>query len=224
MVMVMVMGIINKKGSMSMKFTSRGEIPGDLKSRRRAFTISEVLVSAVLLVLIFGLTYEMLISAKKFWLMGDVRSDVQLNARLGFESMSRDLQSSTMDSITTLTGSLKAISMLSGYNNGSITLNSEGKMLWQKYIIYYIPSGETKLLRREVTNASVPSSTPVPLTSTELTNYCNGLGKVAAFNAGNISFATHTSSSTIDVSISTQKSLFDQNNTSVVSGTITMRN
>ena len=43
-------------------------------------------------------------------------------------------------------------------------------------------------------------------------------------SVSNISFVKNTSSSTIDVSISTQKSLFDQNNTSVVSGTITLRN
>ena len=134
MMMTMMMMMTTIRGARIMQ----GEVVILNYKKTRGFTLSEVLVSGILLVIIFGLVFQMLIPAKKFWLLGDKRSEVQINARIAFEKMSRDLQSSNFDSITILSGSTPAISMLSPYNTSdSITVNTDGTLMWQKYIIYY---------------------------------------------------------------------------------------
>ncbi|MCL5037098.1 MAG: hypothetical protein M1269_08285 [Chloroflexi bacterium] len=183
-------------------------------------------MSGILLLIIFGLTYQMLIPARRFWMMGDVRSEVQINARLAYEKITRDIQSSSFDSVTTAGGTIQAISMLSPYNtdNTLITVNSEGEIVWQKYIIYYLQEGDERLYRKEVTNINVPSSTPTALTTIQLQNYCDGTGRVVAYSINSLNAVGDQDTSSVTLTITAQKELFSKNNTSVVSGTVTMNN
>jgi hypothetical protein len=98
------------------------------------------------------------------------RQDLQVACR----KISQDLRTGNLALVTNSTaGSPPAFSVLSARDRfGSfITSTADGTPSWQKYVIYYIPTGTTSLLRKEVYgifSGALPAS--------QLAAYCDGSG------------------------------------------------
>ena len=195
-----------------------------MHKRAKGVTLTEIMISGVLLVLILTLLYQILIPTQRFWLLGDARTEAQLNAQLGFRMLMKELQSSTFNSITVSTNP-KAISFASALDSsGTMYFTSTGRLIWQKYIIYFLSSA--RLLRKEVTvSGNVPSSTPTPLTSAQLTSYCTTPNtRNIALDVSNLSFTLQSALYGVDLELSTTTTSLGKTNSYTIKKLITFEN
>jgi len=87
-------------------------------------------------------------------------------------------------------------------------------------VIYYIPTGSSKLLRKEVYG-----NFTTPLTLAQLQSYCNGDGKLLSKSITSLIITPNTTNNSAQLTLAVQnKNLQGKIDQQSVSMTITMRN
>lgn len=147
----------------------------------KGFTLIEALVTSAVILMLSSIVVFMVIKGKMIWQSSITRTASRQELQVASWKIANELQSGNAAYITDgSTGGLKAFSFISAYDiNGNFVTSSSGTPVWQKFVIYYVPTGTKKLLRKEVYKDFVASPDLLrPLTISELTAYCTGDGKL----------------------------------------------
>ena len=153
-------------------------------------TLVEMLISMSILTMAGGIVLGMVVSAKKMWQASVSRVAISQDLQVASLRIVQDLRQANAGVITdNTTGTPVAFSFLSAHNGqGTFQTDPSGKPLWQKEVIYYLPTGTKRLLRKEV--AGTFSSA---LTQAELVGYCDGRGSLCASTVSSLRLVTNGS-------------------------------
>lgn len=183
----------------------------------KGYNLTEVVVATAILLLLILIFFNVVILSQKYFKLVDVKAEVQLNVKLGMDKILKEAEQSEFNSFTVCASSVKAISFLSAYDSeGFYHTSSSGAPVWQKYIIFYVPSGENKLLRREIPSAGATA----PLTESQLISYCNGTGTVGAFDISNFQLEKDNILKKVTIRLDTEKIYSGKENTSYLIGNL----
>jgi hypothetical protein len=163
----------------------------------RGATLAEVLVVSVLALIVTGVTFCVLLLAKRSWVMVSSRASACINSEVALERVRRDLQDSSVSGITIRDGA--ALCFLSARDeNGSFRTDSDGNPQWQAFVVYYVDSTLRSLRRRRV-----PAGLERPLTQEELTARCDGTGNLVAYDVIGLNVAASGRQITVTVRCAT---------------------
>lgn len=143
----------------------------------KGFTLLEVIITSALLTFLLGSLLWVIVAGKCAWQASVTRSAVRQDLQVACRKISLDLRDCNLqfitNSTTDLSGGLSAFSVLSAVDRDGrfVTSDADGSPTWKKYVVYYIPAGKTKLLRREVYGNFSGA-----LGAQELAAYCDGSG------------------------------------------------
>ncbi|MBI2252220.1 MAG: prepilin-type N-terminal cleavage/methylation domain-containing protein [Armatimonadetes bacterium] len=144
----------------------------------KAFTLIEVLVASFIALLLSGIIYAILALTLNYWKVLDTKNEVQLNALVGINKMREEMTYSSIYSFTENSASFpKAVSFQIPYYQNNFQTDLNGNAQYIYYVIYYLLSKNSSLIRRAVYQPGPVS----PLTSAQLINYCDGTGDQKAF-------------------------------------------
>lgn len=199
-----------------------------MNRRISGITLIEIVVASAISLVVLGLILLLFVPVKLSCITGDSKAEVNMNAYRSLSRMTEELRGSTISSVTYDLAAVptvpSAISFLSPYDRyGRFITDSTGKAIWQSYIIYYIPSGTNRLLRKTVT--ITPTSTASRLTLAELKSRLDGTGDTAAFDASSFTISPKSAYSTyVDISIGTELTYSGRANAMTVDGRVYPQN
>ncbi|MGV8121562.1 MAG: PilW family protein [Candidatus Xenobiia bacterium LiM19] len=141
----------------------------------RGMTLVELLITSVILLLLLGIFVWMIVAVKSAYQSSVSRIKVRQELQTSFFNITREMMNSSYSSFTDGTShTAKSISFLSAFDqNGVFVTDSNGAPIWKKYVIYYVPSGSARLLKKEVYGTFTTS-----LSSEALAAYCDGGGRL----------------------------------------------
>lgn len=140
---------------------------------RTGMTLVEVIASFALLLILSSVIFWILQTGQIIWQSSITRTAGRQELQVAAWRVAAEIRDARISHVTNNTaGTPAAFSFLSAYGQGgSFITDSTGAPVWQKAVVYYIPTGATKLLRREVYGTFTSA-----LTTAQLTSYCNGQG------------------------------------------------
>jgi type II secretory pathway component PulJ len=165
-------------------------------------TLIELIVSILILAFLGGAILWMLVTVKRIYQASTMRGAARQRIQVIVWNMQEDLKDSNFGTLTaTAAGaSPAAFSVLSAFDaNNAFKTDTTGAPVWQKYIIYYVPAGTTRLYRREVYGTFTSA-----LTLTQLLTYCNGQGKMLSDSVSSLSLVSNSSSRNATLSLTLQ--------------------
>lgn len=147
------------------------------KGKPEGFTLIELLITLALFIMLGSIMFMMVVKSKKYFQSSVTRSASRQGIQTALMKIARELRGSHRDFVTSGTSAgLQAFSFISAEDNkGSLITDNYGCVLWQKYVIYYIPAGTSKLLRKEVYRDFI-AKPAAPLSASELASYLDGKG------------------------------------------------
>ena len=157
-------------------------------------SLVEMLITLFILTLLSGVLFWMLLAVKSGYQASTARAGGRQDLDLVLARISMEMMDSNTDTVTNNSSGLSpGLSFLSAYNRqGAFVTNpADGTCVWQKYIIYYIPSGTTTLLKREIYGTFT-----VPLTLAQLQSYCNGQGTRVISSVTSLGLSTNAGNDT----------------------------
>ncbi len=169
-----------------------------LGGRRAGMTLIELLVTLSILGLFAAGATWTLVAAKVSWQASVGRTDVRQALQVGTWRMANELRDSHSAYLTNNTGSTpQALAFPSARNaQGRFMTGSDGLPVWQKFVLYYIPTGTDRLLRRELFTVPTDPTVPPVLTQAQVVAACDGQGALVASGARVLSLAPGTQAST----------------------------
>lgn len=187
--------------------------------KHNAFTLIEMLTSSAVGLLIAALVASTLILSLRYWKLIDIKSEVQLNSMIGIESIKNEALYSNIGSFTVnMNNYPKAVSFQSAYYNNFFHTTSDGAPSWQTYVIYYVLSGSTDLVRKEIYSPG-----PLAALSPEaLISYCTSGGAVKALDIND--FSASIGSNYVNISIKTRLDYANKENSTNITSRIYPRN
>jgi prepilin-type N-terminal cleavage/methylation domain-containing protein len=167
----------------------------------RGMTLMELLVTMLIVVMIASALFWMLASAKTMFQSSTGRGSNRQDLQVAAWRVAHDLRAGNVNLLTvTGPGAVNAFGFLSAFDvNGTFVTDTTGSPVWQKYIIYYIPAGTTKLLRKEVYGNFTQ-----PLTPQQLLSYCTGDGRLLASSITVLSLSPDTTSRAATLTMTVQ--------------------
>lgn len=165
-------------------------------------SLIELLITMAILMLMAGALYGLMLSAKTTWQASATRSGVRQGLQTAIFKIATELKDSRAAFITDATaGAPSAFCFLSAQDGaGRFVTDSAGMPSWQKCVIYYIPAGTTRLLRREV-----PGSFIDPLPSGQMIGYCDGSGTQCSSSITHMRLVPATSDNSATLSLSARE-------------------
>ena len=172
-----------------------------IRSRQKGFTLIESLAAMVALLMITAALFWILLTGKTYWQASVIRSYGRQELQISINKIESELQNSNVGTITNNTAGLPvAFSFLSADDtDGKFTVASDGSPVWQKYVVYYIPNGTKKLMKRDIYG-----SFKTPLTQSQLITYCDGTGTVVANTIAGLTLVADTASNTAVITLTSQ--------------------
>ncbi len=122
---------------------------------RKAFTLAEVLIYAIVAILLLAMVYSTLIMVLQVYQNTRNFALLQMEAMKSGSEIANELSRSPKNSMST--GADWILMLSSVAPTGRIAYDGSGRVLWQKWILYY-RDADNKLLRKE--QAFTPTSTP----------------------------------------------------------------
>ena len=176
------------------------------KRKATGFTLIEVLISSIIMFMLVGILFFMVIRGKMAWHASTARSASRQDLQVTSWKIAHELKGTDISLITDgSTGNLNAFSFISAYDqNSNFVTDSSGSPLWQKYVIYYIPSGTSKLIRKEIAVDPSQSATLKALTVSQLTGYLDGKGIVASPSVISLKLTPNTGENYVTLELSTE--------------------
>lgn len=142
--------------------------------KNNGMTLLEVMVSSLILVISLGSLFWILLSGKTIWQSSMQRSSSRQDLHIATWKISLELRNSRAALVTAVASSPQGFGFPSAYDStGRFVTTQAGDPQWQKYVIYCVPSGTTRLMRRELL-----SGFTVPMSVSDLQNNCNGNGQL----------------------------------------------
>lgn len=154
--------------------------PSRLPWRPTGMTLVELLISMVILAMAAGVVVGLLVTAKNTWQASATHVAVTQDLQVAATRMISDLRDGSVETLTDNTaGTPVGFSLLSARDAGGTFVTDNGGLpVGQKVVIYYIPDGTRRLLRKEVYG-----SFTVGQTHAQLTSACaDGKGSLCASN------------------------------------------
>ena len=171
--------------------------------RTKGFTLIEILVTFAVVLMLSGIMVFMVIRGKTIWQSSVTRSASRQEIQVLSQKIAQELKSGDAAFITDgSVGNLKAFSFVSAYGEkGSFITDDSGAPVWQKYVIYYIKTGTTNLMRKEIPITSSQLTDLKSLTLSQLSGYMDGTGVLASPSVSSIKILpdTDNNSATMDV-------------------------
>ncbi|MCE7869276.1 hypothetical protein DYH09_02750 [bacterium CPR1] len=127
-------------------------------TERKAFTLAEVLIYAIVAILLLAMVYSTLIMVLQVYQNTRNFALLQMEAMKSANEVATELSRSPKSSVSS--GADWILMLSSVAPTGRIDYDNSGRVLWQKWILYY-RDADNKLLRKELTFA--PTSTPPAL-------------------------------------------------------------
>ncbi|MCD6310607.1 MAG: hypothetical protein J7M18_07810 [Candidatus Eremiobacteraeota bacterium] len=142
---------------------------------KQGITLIELLTTFLILILSAGVLFWKLVLGKIVFQAGVLKTSGHQDLQVANQKIALELGNSSVDTLTDSTPiTPSAFSFLSAYDSsGKFITGNDGMPVWQKYVIYYIPSGTTKLLRRVV-----HGNFTGPLLTSLLAGYWGGTGNI----------------------------------------------
>lgn len=167
---------------------------------KRGMTLIELIIVTMIMFLLSGSLFWMIIAGKSIWQSSVTRSSDRQELHTTVERITKELRDSD-STLITVSSTPSAICFLSAFNNqGRFITADTGAPVWQKYVIYYIPTSTTKLLRKEVYGSY---TTPISLQN--LITYCSGDGNLVASTITSFSLTPNITDNSALLSITLQK-------------------
>lgn len=125
------------------------------KSSRRATTLLELLISMSLMVLIFGAVAAILIKGMAYLRSNQSALDAQRGALITMNKVSREIERTNMRFLYGQDGGFSFSDPFGGKDDPALDItpgfhsDSNGSLLWQRYVCYYLDNVTHNLYRRE---------------------------------------------------------------------------
>lgn len=166
--------------------------------RSRGLSLIEMLITMAVLAFVATAALGILLAGKRTWQANVGRSDVRQTLQVASWRIDTDLRNTGAGYVTSNTATTPAaISFPSALDSrGRFTTEADGVPDWQTFVIYYVPTGTTRLLRKEV--AAIPADPDIDpmLTPAQLTGYCDGTGRLIATGVRTFSVTVDTDAAT----------------------------
>ncbi|MDQ7826187.1 MAG: hypothetical protein RDV48_25515 [Candidatus Eremiobacteraeota bacterium] len=168
----------------------------------RGLTLVELLITFVMLLFLVGVMTLMTVRSKTVFQGAAAHSAARQDLQTVLMKIAQEVKSTHKALITdgSAIGKGAFSFMAATDSNGRFITAAGGSLVWQKYVIYYIPAGTTTLLRREVYRDFTDPATNIPLTASELATLCNGTGTTVMKTAQKVSL-TPDSNATMSAAI-----------------------
>lgn len=176
---------------------------------KKAFTLLETLIVAILFTLLFAAVFEILTTGRMSWNIGSTQQDLENQARQSMNAMARDLYQSNAAQITNLTANSITFRVPVGYDE-------DRDLLWgaagvEDRQIRFLVNANGQLIRQILDNASQPLVPPDE--------------RILTGDVGNLIFLPSSlplpaDTNTLTISLTTQRASFSYN----LSSTLTFRN
>ncbi len=133
-------------------------------TRRRGFTLPEILIAGGLALLLMGVLIQSLIPAMRYSAEGAVRVELQQAGILALQRMTSDLQKTTAAGVSLKTGPVDAMAV-----NTIQTVDSGGVRVWSDEINVYSYDPTRKRIEVETQKVTTPTTAfPNILTSVQI--------------------------------------------------------
>ncbi|GMU57173.1 MAG: hypothetical protein AMXMBFR33_63190 [Candidatus Xenobia bacterium] len=158
--------------------------------RRHGHTLVEILVAISILGILTGAILFLYVTGGRAVAQGDMRGELLRQLQLAASRMSREMETSAFDSVSSSASAVAMMSAVPASGGGSPTLSPDGSIIWQKYIVYWHDSATRTLNRREYAVPPTTSAQPIEnWQSLTLADYTNGgdvIGReIVAFTVAN---------------------------------------
>lgn len=175
-------------------------------SRRRGFTLIECLMTLLILVWMSGVLFTVLVSAKKIFHTSINRAMLRQDLQTILWRLSMDARDTDVSNVT-IVSSPSAVAFLSAYDKSTDMFMTDlsGAPIFSKAILYYAPTGSTRLLRKEL-----PGPYSTALTSSQVTAACDGSGAVLSSSVTSFTPQIPTGTSTLYVTCTATQSTLEK--------------
>lgn len=144
--------------------------------RIRGLSLPELLIVMILLVVLGGILLSMLITGNQTLVGTTSRISVRQDLQTALRRIVGELRASSGNYVTIRSTAPKALAFLSARDaTGRFVTDANGNPAWQRYAVYYIPTGGRGLRRRYVA-----ATTAAAMTDAQLLALCDGTGDVVA--------------------------------------------
>lgn len=176
-----------------------------MRMTRKGMSIIEMLLVLFILALLSGSIFSMFVNGKTIYYASLTRSSARQDLQVVFWQIERELRDSNLATLNNCTsggpscpgGSTRAFSFSSGYDNSGnfITDATTGAAIWQKYVVYCVPSGSTMLFRKE---ESLGTSL------TDQINHCVAQGKRVSSGVTSLLLTPNFTNASVTIYLTTQ--------------------
>lgn len=165
-----------------------------------AMTLVEMIIVMMIIVFLSGTLFWILVAGKRMYQSSVTRVGAGQELQTAFWKLSLDIHNSNVTTLTNNTAvSPSAFSFLSAYDaNRTFITDATGAPVWQKYIIYYIPTGTKKLLCKEVYPNPLPTTA---LSAAALTSNCDGKGSLLSSSITSMSLTPNLASNSVTLTM-----------------------
>lgn len=148
-------------------------------------TLIELSIYASLLMMLMLAIYGTFAASIKYFTVAQAQTDLQNAAQTSIMHIITDISESTSADLSTDTVPAGVIFVSARSNDGGFQSDSNGNILWQKWVCYYFDATSGTIVRQ--TKSFTPSTTPPPSTlhTTDFKNLAGGrvvARNVTAFN------------------------------------------
>jgi hypothetical protein len=113
--------------------------------KRRGFILADILVSLSLFGIILTMAGSLFVLANHYFVKANAQADNSTSAMTGLNALTKDIHESNIGGIVTNGSSILIVSARD--SSGQFHTNTQGSIVWQKWICYYIVN--TMLVRNE---------------------------------------------------------------------------
>jgi len=173
---------------------------------KHGMTLVELLITLVMILILMGTFVWMIVWVKSAYQSSVTHTRLRQELQISFSTMAADMMNSSYSTLTDATSqSTKAFSFLSAADlNGVFSTDGNGSPVWKKYVIYYVPGGSRKLLRKEVYGSFTAA-----LSTTDLNAYCDGKGKHISSSLSQMTCTPDSASKSCVISITLESTNYN---------------
>ncbi len=140
------------------------------RKRLRGFTITEILVALAIATLVIGSTTMAFINGLRTWRTEMIKSELNMDLELATEHIRQDLRLSSVGiglmsfyPATAAVYTAFSIPLATPGNDGLLTRDASGKIIWDKTVIYHVRPGNPDELLRTSFSPRKTNATPAEL-------------------------------------------------------------
>jgi len=191
------------------------------------FTLIETILYLTILLLAMSAIYGVLMGTHRYFQIADSSVEVERSAHVAMRGLTSELAESNAtpiiwDSSTNPGPGIIFPSIRS--TTGTVSYNTAGKILWQKFVCYYVDTGSPqKLTRKEVGITATATVPTAPTTHNTVSEFSGDASLSKRVVANNVQTFTVTVSNACKVVLTCQNVQFNTN-TFAITNYVTLQN